>query len=161
MALRARFDGRFIRLIGQAVSLFNEFNAIDEPINTPVGLKARVSVALKALRAVAEVTDSTNDDNLVASLETLLANDELIALVAMLIDRFDGSDPGTLVASIQQDASGAALIEELNARGINWTQLLTVLLPLIQQLIEIFGSKGGVNPPAPETNAPGFGFDNQ
>jgi hypothetical protein len=158
MPLLGRFDGRYLRLIGQAIALFQEFSDIDEPANTPAGLKARIAVALKAAKLIAEQTPSQNDDNLVASVETLLNNDQLIEFLATLLGKFQGQDIQSLIASIEADEQGQGFIEELKAKGINWGELFTQLLPLIQMLLEMFNSKGATKPTT-DNSGSGFSFD--
>lgn len=141
------FDGDFRKLLYflwdhkdvaiEAVKLVQQIANADEPVNTPAGIKERLTPALQLAKLGASLTATTKDDEAVVALQHLLLNDDIISGIASLIDLLKHTDHDNVLSAL---ASGS-LAEEARARGINWSRVLEILKEVLPYLLPLILSE--------------------
>ena len=158
-------SAQYIDEITALVALLPEWNAITATWGTVDGLKARLSVLIRAAKIAASMTANTADDAMAAQLESLSQNDALITLLASILAKFDS--PQAALAAIQSGEDHQSLVAAAAAQGIDFNvlvQAIQLIVQLISMLGQLFGQGGatGGTPTTPGTTPPAgndkFGF---
>jgi hypothetical protein len=143
MSILLPFDGKLLNLLKwlgthyatviEIQKLLVELQAIEEPLDTHDGLKARLVVLFKLAKLGVTFTETVADDEAVKVAEQLLLNDQLLSGLAELLHRFRTVDGLDFIA-VASSADASNLAQEFEARGINWQKVLEIakqLLPFI------------------------------
>lgn len=130
--------------LSDALALWGEWNAIEDPWDTTAGFKARGLVAVKLGNIVADQTATTADDLIVDQVEKFLNNDSLVALVVGVLVQLKGQPDDVVVQALTSGEHSDKLAEAVTAAGLNWSVILEAI-KAIMALISMFTLKS----PAP------------
>lgn len=121
----------------QAKALLDQLQAVTDPFDTLDGIKKRASIALQLAQLEASLTETTVDDQVVESIGKILANDELLSVLAQVLHSFSGNASTEEVAAFAALPDGHRLKDLLAKLNIDWTKL-AALIPSILQIIGLF-----------------------
>lgn len=144
------FQGKFLgavawlfsnrTVLSDGLALVNEWQSIVEPWDTLTGLKARVTVAVKLGKLIADTTETTADDEAIAQVEQFALNDNLLTFVAGVLAQFKGQPDAVVLQALTVGPDAERIAEEVNLAGLDWTKILEAI-KAIMALIAMFSSK--------------------
>lgn len=137
----------YIDILDDLLGLLRQWNAVEGGWGTTEGFRGRVTILFAAAKLITAKTPSESDDQLVAQLEKLLANDAMVEFLASIIARFVTENPAAtpegLLAFVEREDIKQSLAEAAVEKAIDFNSIMEAI-KLIIQLVSLFkGATGG------------------